>query len=441
MRGSKHTLLGVAAVMLALWTVSAPTPAAAKRVALVVGNSDYRYTTGLRNPRNDASDMAAALQRLGFSVISGIDLGVDGFYDKLARFRDATRGSSVALFFYAGHGIQVDGQNYLAPVDADLRSKLDLRRGAVALDDVMEAMRGETRLVFLDACRSNPFSRFLSSTRGASRGLARVHVGGGPANRGGTLIAFATAPDDVADDGAGRNSPFTAALLRHISAPGMSVTDMLTRVRKTVMDSTGGRQVPWSNDALLQVFHFVPLGGAETFARPTPTPRCLLRLGNEDAEWSGRCIGGLAFGQGRAAGPGWSYSGRASGGQPSGRGSIEKADGFRMEGFFLNGELSGRGTVFLPDGSRMEGNFRNGELNGRGTLFHPDGWRMEGQIIRNEFSGWVEFFYPDGTHIQGAFRDGEFSGRIFIDMPDGESCSPYVFDGDVERAVLSCFSE
>ena len=218
MRGSKHALLGVAAVMLVLWTVSPPA-AAAKRVALVVGNSDYRYTTGLRNPRNDANDVAAALQRLGFSVISGMDLGVDGFYDKLARFRDATRGSSVALFFYAGHGIQVDGKNYLAPVDADLRNKLDLRRGAVALDDVMEAMRGETRLVFLDACRSNPFSRFLSSTRGAGRGLARVHAGGGAANRGGTLIAFATAPDDVADDGAERNSPFTAALLKHIPLP------------------------------------------------------------------------------------------------------------------------------------------------------------------------------------------------------------------------------
>ena len=435
MRGSKRAFLGMAAAMLALWMVSAPT--AAKRVALVVGNSDYRYTTGLQNPRNDANDMAAALQRLGFSVISGMDLGVDEFYDKLARFRDVTRGSSVALFFYAGHGIQVDGQNYLAPVDADLRSKLDLRRGAVALDDVMEAMRGETRLVFLDACRSNPFSRFLSSTRGAGRGLARVHAGGGSANRGGTLIAFATAPDDVADDGVGRNSPFTAGLLKHISAPGMSVTDMLTRVRKTVMDSTGGRQVPWSNDALLQVFHFVPPGGAETFA--TPTPRCRFRFNDEDAEWSGRCIGGLAFGRGRATGPGWSYSGRASGGKPSGRGSIEMADGSRMEGNFLNGELNGRGTAFLPDGLRMEGSFLNGELNGRGTVFHPDGWHMEGNFIDNELGGWVEFFFPDGTHIQGAFRDGEFSGQIFIDTPDGESCSAYVFGGDLKEALRSCY--
>ena len=412
MRGSKFALLGVASVMLVLWTVSAP--AASKRVALVVGNSDYRYTTGLRNPRNDANDMAATLRRLGFSVILGMDLGVDGFYDKLAQFHDATRGSSVALFFYAGHGIQVDGENYLAPVDADLRSKLDLRRGTVALDDVMEAMRGETRLVFLDACRSNPFSRFLSSTRGASRGLARVRAGDGSANRGGTLIAFATAPDDVADDGSGRNSPFTAALLRHISAPGTSVTDMLTRVRKTVMDSTGGRQVPWSNDALLQVFHFVPSSGAETFA--TPTPRCRFRFGNEDAEWSGRCIGGLAFGQGRATGPGWSYSGGAAGGKPSGRGSIE-----------------------MTDGVRMEGNFLNGELNGRGTVFHPNGGHMEGTFIGNELGGWVELFIPDGTHIRGALRDGEFSGLIFVDTPDGKSCSAYVFGGDLDGALRSCY--
>lgn len=108
MRGSKRAFLGMAAAMLVLWTVSAQ--AAAKRVALVVGNSDYRYTTGLRNPRNDANDVAAAMRRLGFSVISGMDLCVDGFYDKIAQFRDATRGSSVALLFYAGHGIQVDGR-------------------------------------------------------------------------------------------------------------------------------------------------------------------------------------------------------------------------------------------------------------------------------------------------------------------------------------------
>ena len=221
----------------------------------------------------------------------------------------------------------------------------------------------------------------------------------------------------------------------------MSVTDMLTRVRKTVMDSTGGRQVPWSNDALLQVFHFVPSSGAETFAQPTPmsTPQCRLRFDNEDAEWSGRCIGGLAFGRGRATGSSWSYSGRASGGKPSGRGSIEMADGLRMEGSFLNGELNGRGTIFLQDGLRIEGNYRNGELNGLGTVFLPDGSRMEGNFIRNELGGWVELFFPDGTHIQGAFRDEEFSGQIFVDTPDGKSCSAYVFGGDLDGALRSCY--
>ena len=412
MRGSKRTFLGVVAAMLALWTISAP--AAAKRVALVVGNSDYRYTSGLRNPRNDASDMATALRRLGFSVISGTDLGVEGFYDKIAQFSAATRGASVALFFYAGHGIQVDGENYLAPVDAELREKFDLGRRAVALNDVMEAMQGETRLVFLDACRSNPFSRFMSRTRGASRGLARVHAGGGPANGGGTLIAFATAPDDVADDGTGRNSPFTAALLRHISAPGMSVTDMLTRVRKTVMDSTGGRQVPWSNDALLQVFHFVPPGAAETFA--APAPRCRFRVDNmEAAEWSGRCIGGLAFGQGRARGQDWSYSGRA-----------------------IDGEATGRGIFEMADGSRLEGAFRDGVLNGPGILYMPDGSRIEGSYIQGELLGWVEFFAPDGTRMRGSIRDGEHRGQWFLDTPDGKSCAAYVF-GDLKDARWNCY--
>lgn len=436
MQGSKRAFLGVAAVMLALWTISAP--AAAKRVALVVGNSDYRYTSGLRNPRNDASDMATALRRLGFSVISGTDLGVEGFYDKIAQFSAATRGASVALFFYAGHGIQVDGENYLAPVDAELREKFDLGRRAIALDDVIEAMQGETRLVFLDACRSNPFSRFMSRTRGASRGLARVHAGGGPANGGGTLIAFATAPDDVADDGTGRNSPFTAALLRHISAPGMSVTDMLTRVRKTVMDSTGGRQVPWSNDALLQVFHFVPPGGAETFA--APAPRCRFQVDNTEAtEWSGRCIGGLAFGQGRATGQDWSYSGRAIDGEATGRGIFEMADGSRLEGTFRDGVMDGPGIAYMPDGSRMEGNFRHGAPDGPGTYYMPDGSRMEGSHIRGKLRGWVKIFYSNGLIAQGSIRDGKYSGQWFLDTPDGESCSAYIIGGDIKGAPWDCY--
>ena len=238
------------AAAVALWSVLPLAVGAAERVALVIGNSAYEHTDPLRNPGNDAAGMAAALGRLGFEVVLGTDLDLDGFYDKLGEFDEASRGADVTLFFYAGHGLQVQGKNWLAPVDAKLGSKLDLKRGAVELDTVLEHMRGTTKLVYLDACRNNPLAGDLARTMGLSRtaatrrGLARVRSGSG------TLIGYATAPDDVAADGEGRNSPFTEALLAHIETPGLSVNDMFGDVSQAVSRATGGRQVPWSHSSL-----------------------------------------------------------------------------------------------------------------------------------------------------------------------------------------------
>ena len=223
---------------------------AGKRVALVIGNAAYEHTDPLRNPGNDADGMAAALGRLGFEVVLGKDLDLDGFYDTLGEFDEASRGADVTLFFYAGHGLQVQGKNWLAPVDAKLGSRLDLERGAVELDTVLEHMRGSKKLVYLDACRNNPLAGDLARTMGlsrtaaTSRGLARVQSGSG------TLIGYATAPDDVAADGEGRNSPFTEALLEHIETPGLSVNDMFGEVSGAVSRATGGKQVPWSHSSL-----------------------------------------------------------------------------------------------------------------------------------------------------------------------------------------------
>ena len=246
---SKRGMAALALAAAALWmpTVAA---AASERVALVIGNAAYEHTDALRNPGNDAAAVAAALGRLGFEVVLGTDLDLDGLYDKLGEFDAASRGADVTLFFYAGHGLQVEGRNWLAPVDAKLDSKLDLRRGAVELDTVLEHMRGTKRLVYLDACRNNPLAGDLARSLGrsraaaAKRGLARVT--GVP----GTLIGYATAPDDVAADGEGRNSPFTEALLAHIETPGLSVNDMFGEVSKAVVRATGGEQVPWSNSSL-----------------------------------------------------------------------------------------------------------------------------------------------------------------------------------------------
>ena len=250
--------------------LSAPPVAAgaAERVALVIGNAAYEHTDPLRNPGNDADGMAAALRRLGFEVVLGKDLDLDGFYDTLGAFDAAARGADVTLFFYAGHGLQVQGKNWLAPVDAKLESRLDLKRGAVELDTVLEHMGGTKKLVYLDACRNNPLARGLARTMGVSRtaatsrGLARVRVRSGS----GTFIGYATAPDDVAKDGEGRHSPFTEALLARIETPGLSVNDMFGEVSGAVSRATGGKQVPWSHSSLGRFY----LASA---APPPPPPK------------------------------------------------------------------------------------------------------------------------------------------------------------------------
>ena len=246
-------LAGVSLLLLLL--LAAPS-IAERRVALVVGNGKYVHTPVLANPANDATDVAAALEGLGFSVIEGIDLDRDAFERKLREFAGAARGAETALLFYAGHGIQVEGENYLLPVDARLSEELDLDFEALALNAVLRQMRSRVNLVFLDACRDNPLAKDLARSMGAGRsaavgrGLGRVDAGSG------TLIAYATQPGNVAADGEGRNSPFTKALLAHIVVPGRSVNDMLVAVTGDVATATGNRQQPWVHSSLRSPFHF-----------------------------------------------------------------------------------------------------------------------------------------------------------------------------------------
>lgn len=224
---------------------------AAKRVALVIGNSAYQHVPMLPNPDNDAGDMAAKLKALGFEVVVGRDLDLSGVRRTVRDFVGKLDGADLALFYYAGHGLQVNGENYIAPVDARLTSYIDLEFEAVPMNLVLSAMERETRvnLVFLDACRDNPLAVNLARSMGTrsssiGRGLAKVGTGVG------SLIAFATQPGNVALDGAGRNSPFTAALLRHLGKPGRDITRELTDVRRDVLEATDGKQVPWDSSSL-----------------------------------------------------------------------------------------------------------------------------------------------------------------------------------------------
>ena len=234
-----------------------PVWAAGARVALVVGNSAYEFAPKLTNPSNDATDMTERLKGLGFEVIGGTDLDRRALVEALIKFGRAAEKADVALFFYAGHGLQVNGENYLVPVDAQVQYQAEIDISLVSLSGVMQQLeRGsKTNIIFLDACRDNPFEKQLaaSENRSASsiaKGLGRVQTGSG------TFIAFATEPDSVATDGTGRNSPFTTALLKHIDQPGQSISDMMIAVRNDVLAATGGHQRPWESSSLTDRFAF-----------------------------------------------------------------------------------------------------------------------------------------------------------------------------------------
>jgi hypothetical protein len=227
------------------------------RIALVIGNSAYRYSSRLENPRNDAADMSAALRRLGFQVVEGYDLGKTAFDAKVREFTEALIGAKVGLFFYAGHGIQVSGRNYLVPIDAKLSTVAALDTEMVRLERVHQTMEREARtsLLFFDACRDNPLARTLARAMGSRSpdvglGLAAIESGAG------TLISFSTQPGNVALDGKGRNSPYSGALIRQLATSREDLNTMLIVVRNDVMRQTDHRQVPWEHSALTRRFFF-----------------------------------------------------------------------------------------------------------------------------------------------------------------------------------------
>ncbi len=229
------------------------------RVALVLGNSSYQHAPTLENPKNDAADLSTALEKLGFKVITGIDLDKGGMERAIRDFARALKSSKVGLFFYAGHGLQVNGRNYLVPVDAKLEDASGLDFELIRLDLVQRTMEREanTNIVFLDACRDNPLARNLARSMGTrsteiGRGLAAVESGVG------TLISFSTQPGNVALDGAGRNSPFAGALVQQLLAGRGDLADMLISVRRSVMQVTANKQVPWEHSSLTDRFYFTP---------------------------------------------------------------------------------------------------------------------------------------------------------------------------------------
>ena len=269
-------LSGIILVFLAAFGAEAAAPDA-KRVALVIGNSNYVHAVALPNPANDAHLIASTLRNAGFEVIEGVDQDNAGMHSLVSRFTEQAYDADLAVIFYAGHGMQVDGKNYLIPVDADLTSPAYLRTRTIQIDDFMAALPPDPAIgvIILDACRDNPLARTLAASLPKSRstslgtGLAPVEARSDGVGTGGLLIAYATDPGAIAFDGDGTDSPYSTALARHLTEPGVEIQSALTRVRGEVTETTQGRQRPWHNASLgREVFLGKPAAAAVPAANP-----------------------------------------------------------------------------------------------------------------------------------------------------------------------------
>ena len=230
---------------------------AENRLALVIGESAYRSVTPLPNPANDAKAMSKLLAESGFEVTAVSDLSQKEMNAEVGDFasRIAAKGpDTVALVFYAGHGMQIDGENYLVPIDVDPKREADIPLQAVRLNDVLNTLNSvpsRMRILLLDACRNNPFPAINAT---AGRGLAMVDAKTGSP---GTFLSYSTSPGAEAEDGDGADSPYTTALLTAARTPGLPIEQAFKQVRLAVNEATGGRQTPWDSSSLTDNFEFI----------------------------------------------------------------------------------------------------------------------------------------------------------------------------------------
>ncbi len=258
---------------------------AQQRVALVIGNSNYKLITTLPKPKNDAALMSKTLKDVGFEVITAIDTDRRGMSRAVKNFGKRLRlagKDAVGLFYYAGHGVQANGANYLVPLGAEIEDQSDLSLETLSASDIlsqMESAGNALNLVILDACRNNPYK---GRVRSSSSGLARLNAASG------SLVAFAAAPGQVAADGIGSNSPYTKALTTAMRLPGLSIEQVFKQTRRDVEKLTGGRQTPWEESSLKGDFSFVPAEHKNTAVlSPTiSTPPAANNTALEVAYWN-----------------------------------------------------------------------------------------------------------------------------------------------------------
>ncbi len=251
-------------------------------MALVIGNAAYKSVSTLQNPVNDSRAIAKSLRSLGFEVIERENASREGIALAVREYGDKLRGASVGLFYFAGHGVQVKGRNYLIPVDADIAREDEVQYRSFDVNEVLDKMdsaRTAVNIVVLDACRNNPFARSFKTSQ---TGLAQMDAPTG------TLIAFATAPGSVAQDGDGSNGLYTGALLKHIAAPGVAVEQMFKRVRVDVVNASKNQQVPWESSSLNRDFTFASAAAAKPVVAtlaPIPAATVATELALDLAFW------------------------------------------------------------------------------------------------------------------------------------------------------------
>ncbi|KIC17855.1 caspase family protein [Leisingera sp. ANG-DT] len=262
-------------VLIALWLLAAGTANAKanpeKRVALIIGNSDYAAVPKLRNPGRDAADLASALRRIGFDVSEFENLDYRGMRLALRDFSATAEQADVVLVYYAGHGIEIENTNFLIPVNAELKSSRDVEFEAIRLSGVLSAVEssGGLKIVLVDACRDNPFQQQMKvagATRSIGRGLAIIEPSG-------VLVGYSAKGGTLALDGSGRNSPYAAALLRHIETPGLELGKLFRQVRDTVFAATQGEQEPFVYGSLPGHDIFLVPPKPQPVAAPAPVPR------------------------------------------------------------------------------------------------------------------------------------------------------------------------
>ena len=441
------------------------------RQALVIGNSDYDYAGILRNPINDAQAISNTLGELGFKVRTVIDADKRGMEQAIRSFGKQLRDrKGVGLFYYAGHGMQLDGENYLLPVNINPDTEDDVLYDGVPLGKLLAQMKSAgngMNVVILDACRNNPFARSFRST---SRGLAQVVAPTG------SFISYATAPGQIAADGSGENGLYTSKLLKHMATPGVKLEDVFKRVRVDVQQESNGRQVPWDASSVTGDFYFV----TGIAAAPDPNQINLADLQKRaNVEQSNRLEQQrkrdnwdnwqqkmqndyervLAF-EKRSVGAAlkveswqlflenWAddnpYSTQDTDFRSGAQAKVsywrkelraEKPtetftfpDGRKYVGEFLDGQFHGWGTFTFPDGRKYVGEFRNGVKHGQGTFTFSSrtgpmaqfaGQKYVGELRNDSFNGQGIYTFPDGAKYVGEFKNDKRHGQGTFTFPDG----------------------